>query len=402
MGPIGDKFPYPLVLICRVASTAAWFTAWVAVRTVPHNFALMCFCFGLMGIAVCSEESACIKLCFEDLASRPTVAQWAYRVFFTMNNLVASVAAILYAFLDTDGKNLSGKLGVVFLTCALMNLVCTVVVLYWFGPWMLALCRHSKNPEKQSLLSASATDTAQPEVPAASAPSTSLRVKLGTLFSSIRSWLVLVALFLQFGCGVNFYNNQGNMALALGSSDQQVTYQFIIFALVQLLGKLVFTVWLGPSSPHWRTDCSLVIFSATFAVESLIGWLWNSALFMYILSGLNAFAYSGLWMAIFDVCQPGKVLKDAQSVGLAFMHLYGFFALAPAFGPMAFDSLSGYLYDRYADPHTHQCYGMQCYSTYFLIMFVVQCGVVLLCVLSWIVGARERREVVEKGVLLIN
>ena len=99
---------------------------------------------------------------------------------------------------------------------------------------------------------------------------------------------------------------------------------------------------------------------------------------MYILSALNSLAYGTTWVVLFDLAHPGRSLTAAQysDARLTFVHVYSFSNLAPAFGPLLFDVLSGRLYDQHADAAAHTCLGSRCYHTY----FIITAAVLVVCV----------------------
>ena len=74
--------------------------------------------------------------------------------------------------------------------------------------------------------------------------------------------------------------------------------------------------------------------------------------------------YGSLWVVIFNLQQPDKAIDYAvqQRTWMHSFHVYGMLTLAPACGPIIFDSISGALYDKYADPNTRLCEGKHCYS----------------------------------------
>eukprot|EP01121_Diplochlamys_sp_Union-15-3_P005034 TRINITY_DN1527_c0_g1_i6.p1 TRINITY_DN1527_c0_g1~~TRINITY_DN1527_c0_g1_i6.p1 ORF type:complete len:273 (+),score=35.34 TRINITY_DN1527_c0_g1_i6:616-1434(+) len=194
-------------------------------------------------------------------------------------------------------------------------------------------------------------------------------------FRFSKYWLVLFILMVGFGTAVNFYNNTGSVAQTLGGGDKQEAYLMITFSFAQIAGRFLYTFL---NSFVFQSVGGLW-YAILILTGTLVGFILSiasfssltmSTLFVYVI--LDGISYGCFWAMLPLVANSKQVFPEAaERYNVQDVELYGLICLAPAFGPLIFDSISGTLYDQKADPLTKLCHGDKCYQRYFLIASIV-------------------------------
>jgi MFS family permease len=210
------------------------------------------------------------------------------------------------------------------------------------------------------------------------------------IVSSLSSWLFLLICLINFGVGVNFYNNSGSMLESLGGNHTQMSVLFIVFSLSQFFGRLfcgmLMSFLIAENGPLFTKPgfAVLLVHAAASIVmlsTAVSSALWNNKIVFFFYLAFNSFAYGALWTVAMDAAKPAIVLGEPATRG-GFFRMYGFLTLAPGVGPLIFDPLSGYLYDLAAV--AHECVGVKCYRIYGMVVTGVEViCLMLILALGW-------------------
>lgn len=205
---------------------------------------------------------------------------------------------------------------------------------------------------------------------------------------SAKFWLVMFSLTISFGISVNFYNNSGSIVLSLGGSNTAVAHIMICFAVAQIGGRLIYSVLQTMVMQRWGAFwyALLLLSSAVISISVSIGsYAINSVFYMYIFSIANGIAYGALWSMMPFVSFSAKMYPSAlRRHNVQDVQIYGLVCYAPAIGPLIFDSISGYMYDRHTKgSSSNNCIGDVCYKDFFLLAAVLQV-LVIIAIQIWV------------------
>lgn len=181
-------------------------------------------------------------------------------------------------------------------------------------------------------------------------------------------WLCCSMLTAMFATTVNLYNNAGIMAATLEAEQPLPQVLFVEFCVGQLVTRVAASWWMFPNGGQLHVRRALIAAGLVLAAGVLIGTVAHlrlNAAVLYVITFVNALGYGCLWVLVFGFRAPGVLVEPhrARTFGTDEYVVYGALSLAPAVGPILADKLSGYLYDRVADPATHGCTGPACYGT---------------------------------------
>ncbi|KAL6067870.1 hypothetical protein QOT17_008555 [Balamuthia mandrillaris] len=326
------------------------------------------------------------------------------------------VGAVVYGEIDADKKS---KLEYFILSLAVSSAVCFLLN-FPFLREAPSKGYHSINEDTSLLAAKQKHAKEEEELSHHEKPKASARQVFGSLWNVIRSlvvdpffWLMFFALFVNYGTAVNFYNNAGSIALSVHGEDSDASRIILVFSAAQLVGRLLFSFLasinlLDPRNKvkiedltlqqqqkranvaaMWRTVL-LLVSSGILTLESfLAAFISYDVKLLYVFVSLNGLGYGGQWsmlpgVADPEVMFPGKHLSEPQ--------LWGVILLAPAFGPLLFDLMSGSLYDKHTEPNSDNCYGHKCYAQYFLIAGLVLAATMLANVVCMALVALRMRK----------
>ena len=171
---------------------------------------------------------------------------------------------------------------------------------------------------------------------------------------------------------------------------------FVAFCFAQFAGRLGASIVVAGLTrllpiPSLAAPLTLTLSGLMAAVVSAAAFTYNSMSTFWVYSIISAYVYGSLWFLIFPLSMPDLYVRgDARN--LSFYYIYGLLSLSPAFGPFAFNLLSGLLYDQHADPTSHLCTGAVCYHLYFGIATVCLIVALLLCAATLLYLAKRPQD----------
>jgi hypothetical protein len=197
---------------------------------------------------------------------------------------------------------------------------------------------------------------------------------LGMVWLLVKSplvWLLLLVSCINYGVSINFYSNSATMLTSVGGTRRMLSGLFISFGVSQLVGRILcgalYTKLTSGPNAVWRRRRGYAISSILLSsclillVVAVSSGLWNNVQVFFVYNSINACVYGALWSLVCDIANSRTLLGHAR---VDFCVIYSYLMIAPGIGPMILDPISGWLYDRNADPVTRECVGTHCYRTY--------------------------------------
>eukprot|EP01087_Luapelamoeba_hula_P011890 TRINITY_DN3295_c2_g3_i2.p1 TRINITY_DN3295_c2_g3~~TRINITY_DN3295_c2_g3_i2.p1 ORF type:complete len:481 (+),score=67.53 TRINITY_DN3295_c2_g3_i2:102-1544(+) len=171
-------------------------------------------------------------------------------------------------------------------------------------------------------------------------------------------WLLWFSFLIGAGTGLMMINHLGDLVLSL---DGSTTDKNILVGLLSIsncvgrigIGYLSDRLKHRVNKAYWLIVCFLLL-----SLSHFVFFFVTSFYYLPVLVAVTALSYGGL-MAIVPMLIPAY---------WGFPHMginYGFMALAPACGSIAFGQIASFLYDHYKEDGEDSCYGDSCYEVAF-------------------------------------
>lgn len=190
------------------------------------------------------------------------------------------------------------------------------------------------------------------------------------------------------GTGLTLNTVIGSVAKAWRADEVYDTSTFTsVLAISNCVGRLIFGGFNDLFRRYLRTSAYMMGMAVMCGVAQVILLVWNSSISLIMASILTGSSYGGFYTLLSIVIN--KYYGD-ENYGANMGVTIVFSSLAS----LAWGQLSGRLYDHFADPITHRCYGDICYRYTFLTTSIL-CAIGFgLAIFLFI---RERRDDIRKA-----
>lgn len=373
-GSLALKYPFTITLVGNGCNILGWLGLFLSVWFAPVSCWWVALSIALVGFGVSAVGPLALMLLksqFETEKAKDIMET----AFIALYALSGCIGALIYGSIES-GLDTLLRLQVFMASQLVFTLI--VVVLYT----VIASRKGASGDGESEAITLSFIKA--------------MRVYL----SSPSVWLVLIINFALFGICANFYNNGGPIVLSLGASPDIAYYIFVVFCVAQLVGRISSggLLFLLKLKLHKGISMTLlvVLMCAITTLVAICAGSYDSEVVYWFYACANAFTYGSLWYLIFILSDSSALLGNSS---ISFFHSYGILALSPAFGPFVFNIISGVIYDHYADPDTHLCYGQVCYRWYFIITAIVMCFVLCLSIfLVFLTWRKLRKSILAESV----